>query len=180
MILKLRRALECAAFLLMGYTPIFTYNGGENPPIDYPRLLVSDTQQFAADGTTPIYIFSDQEIGAATNIEMNVWQSAQYYSGPLGIPTLPNIAVPYRRIAATLLDALCANKARLAAVQQILDVKLAPEKAAAALAAQAKALRDADDDSGAFVIIEQVNDVFSFKDRFWKTIQRQQGLGFIG
>jgi hypothetical protein len=179
-ILKLRRALGCAAFLLMSYTPIFTYSGGANPPIDYPRLLVSDTQQFAADGVTPIYIFSDQEIGAATNIEINVWQSAQYYSGPQGITPLPSIPVPYRRIAATLLDALAANKARLAAVQQILDVKLAPEKAAAALAAQAKAYREADDESGAFVIIEQVNDVFSFRDRFWKTVQRQQAGGFIG
>ena len=148
--------------------------------IDYPRLLVSDTQQYAADGVTPIYIFSDQEIGAATQIETSVWQSSMFFSGPQGIAQLPSQPpTPWRRIAATLLDALCANKSRLAAVQQILDVKLSPEKAAAALAAQAKALREADDNSGAFVIIEQVNDVFSFRDRYWKTVQRQIAGGYV-
>ena len=176
----MRRALGLAAFLLMAYVPIFTYNGGANPPVDYPRLLVSDTQQFGPDGITPIYVFSDQEVASATQIELSVWQSPQFYSGPQGNATLGNTPMPWRRIAATLLDALCANKARLAAVQQILDVKLSPEKAAQALASQAAALRKADDESGAFVIIEQVNDVFSFRDRYWKSVQRQFAGGPLG
>ncbi len=182
MILSLRRALlGCAALLLMpNYTGTFSYAGGANPPIDYPRLLVSDTQEFAADGTTPIYVFSDAEIGAATQIEIGVWQSSQFYSGPMGNATLGSAPVPWRRIAATLLDALAANKARLAAVVQILDVKLDPSKAAKALQDQAAALRKADDESGAFVIVEQVNDVFSFRDRYWKSVQRQFASGPLG
>ena len=182
MTLFVRRALlGCAAFLLMpNYTGTFSYAGGANPPVDYPRLLVSDTQQFAPDGTTPIYVFSDQEIAAATQIEISVWQSGQFYSGPMGNATLGSSPVPWRRIAATLLDSLAANKARLSVVQQILDVKLAPHLAAAAIQAQAAALRKADDESGAFVIVEQVNDVFSFRDRYWKSVQRQFASGPLG
>jgi hypothetical protein len=155
------------------YTGTFSYQGGLNPPIDYPRLIISDTQQFAADGVTPIYVFSDQEIQAATAIELAVWQSAQFWCGPQGTTPLNTQATPWRRIGATLLDSLAANKSRLSAVQQILDVKLNPSLAAKALQDQAQALRDADDNSGAFVIIEQVNDTFSFIDRYWKTVQRQ-------
>ena len=42
-----------------------------------------------------------------------------------------------------------------------------------ALHDQAEAYREIDDNSGAIFIIEQVNDQFSFYDRFWKQIQRQ-------
>lgn len=152
----------------------FSYNFGANPPIDYPRLLISDTQQFAADGVTPIYVFEDAEITAATNIELAVWQSPQRYSAGGGTNTLAGTNItPWRRIAATLLDSIAANKARLASITQLLDVKLSPQFAAKALREQAQALRDADDNSGAFVIIEQVNNQFAFRERFWKTIQRQ-------
>lgn len=149
------------------------------PQIDFVRLLVSDTTEFAADGTTPIYIFSDQEVLGAGQIELAVWQSAQFFSTQQGQVSFGTTPYPYRRVAANLLDALCANKSRLSAVQQILDVKLSPEKAAAALASQAAALRKADDESGAFTIIEQVNDVFSFRDRYWKSIQREFATGGI-
>ncbi len=149
------------------------------PQIDYIRLLVSDTQQYAADGTTPIYIFQDTEILGAGGIELAVWQSAQFYSQRDGQANFGNSAYPYRRVAANLLDALAANKSRLAAVQQILDVKLSPEKAAQALMSQAAVLRKTDDESGAFVVIEQVNDVFSFRDRYWRTIQREFSTGGI-
>lgn len=156
------------------YVGTFSYQGGANPPIDFPRLLISDTQQFAADGTTPVYVFSDQEIGAATSIELAVWQSGMFWSGRQGVSPLNNSAVvPWRRIAATLLDSLAANKAKLASVQQLLDVKLNPALAAKALQDQAAALRLADDNSGAFAIVEQVNDHWSFADRYWKTVQRQ-------
>ena len=143
-----------------------------NPPIDYPRLLVSDTTEFAADGTTPIYIFEDAEILAAALINNAVWTSAQFYSGPGGtyFPTSP---VNYLRTAALLLDSLAANRARLSSIKQVLDIKLDPALAAKNLKDQAQAYRDADDNSGAFIIAEQVNTQAAFQDRWWKQIQRQ-------
>lgn len=151
----------------------FSYAFGANPAIDYPRLLVADTAEFASDGVTAAYIFDDREILAATQIETSVFQSAQFYSGTQGRSALPTGPVPYRRIAATLLDALAADKARLASIKQVLDVKLDASDAAIQLRAGAQALRDADDNSGAFFIAEQVNGTFSFIDRWWKEVQRQ-------
>lgn len=153
----------------------FTYQGGANPPIDYPRLLCSDTVQFDAQNNR-VYAFEDSEIVAATQIELSVWQSGMFYSGAAGSATGPTTPMPWRRIAATLLDALAANQARLSVIAQLLDVKLNP-KAADDIRQQAQALRDADDNSGAFVIVEQVNNVFSFRDRYWKSVQRQSGGG---
>lgn len=155
---------------------MFTYGFGANPPIDYPRLLISDTVEYDANGNR-VYAFEDSEITAAAQIEMGVWQSAQFYSAPSGQATLPTVPVPYRRVAATLLDSLAANQARLQIIAKLLDVTVNPN-ASKAMAAQAQALRDADDNAGTFVIIEQVNDVFSFRDRYWKQIQREQGGGF--
>ena len=74
--------------------------------------------------------------------------------------------------------ALASNQARISLISQQLDTKLNPG-AVKDMQAQAAALREADDNSGAFVIIEQVNDGFSFIDRYWKTYQRQSG-GFPG
>ncbi len=76
------------------------------------------------------------------------------------------------RTAALLLDSIAANKARLSSITQLLDVKLSPEKAAESLRAQAKQYRDVDDDSMAFVIIEQCNTDWSFVQRFWNQWQR--------
>lgn len=161
----------------MAYSPIFTYTGGENPPIDYPRLMISDTTEFAKDGTTPIYVFSDQEIAAMTQIQLLQFQSSQFFSPPAGL-NLPSYPVPYLRIAAGLLDAMVANKAKLASVRRILDVELDPSKAAQWLKEQAQAYRDADDNSGSFFIIEQVNNDWSLYQRYWSQVQRQQGVGF--
>ena len=156
------RMARAAALLFM-----FTYNYGANPPIDYPRLLISDTVEAN-------HIFEDSEITMAYSIETGTFQSSMFYSYPSG-NSLPTQPIPYRRIAALLLDSIAANKSRLASVMALLDVKLAPEKAAQELRAQAKALRDTDDNDGAFFIIEQVHDVFSFRQRFWSQVQRQQG-----
>jgi hypothetical protein len=150
----------------------FSYQYGQNPAIDFPRLLISDT-------LATNHIFEDAEIMAATNITANIWQSAQFYTPPSGVGTLPTTPISYYRIAALLLDSIAANKARLASITQILDVKLDPSKAAKALQDQARAYREIDDNSGAFVLIEQVNDNFSFYDRFWKQIQRQSA-GTLG
>lgn len=149
----------------------FTYQYGANPTIDYPRMLISDTTQNNAQGQR-IYAFEDSEILSAYAIEQNVWMSPQFYSGNIGLQTESNPPVSYRRVAATLLDCLAADQARLSILSQVLDVKLQPH-AVTDMQAQAKALRDADDNSGSFVIIEQVNDEWSFRDRYWKSIQRE-------
>ena len=153
----------------------FTYNYGANPPIDWPRLMASDTVEFDSNGQR-VYAFEDSEIQAFTQIESQVWQSGMYWSGWAGNATLPSNPVPWNRIAARLLDSLAANYARIAIVSGVLDVKL-NAAAAADMRATAAALRELDDNSGAFVLIEQVNNVFSFRDRYWKSVQRQSGGG---
>lgn len=173
----MRRLLTgCAAFLFMVFTGTFSYSGGANPPIDYPRLLVSDTVQFGANGTTPIFAFWDEEIIAATNIERAVWQSSMFFTQGQGNPMLPNQPMPWRRIAATMIDCLASNQARLSLISQQLDTKL-NAGAVKDMMAQAAALRTVEDNNGSFAIIEQVTTSFSFIDRYWKTVQREWGGG---
>lgn len=142
----------------------FSYQFGANPPIDWPRLLISDT-------TDTNHIFEDSEITAATVISQQVYQSAQFYSGTQ-FATLPTTPVDYYRVAALLLDSIAANKSRLASITQLLDVKLAPEAAAKSLRDQAAAYRELSDNSGAFAVIEQVHNMWTFKERFFKQAQR--------
>lgn len=156
----------------------WSYESGNNPAIDYPRLLISDT-----DPLQPI--FQDEEILAVEQIVRQPFQSGMFFStpnGPVGGGTLgtalPQLPIPYYRVAAILLNSIASNKARLASIQQLLDVKIDPQRAAQALQAQAKAYLDLDDNSGAFMIIEQVNNDWSFRDRFWKQWQRQSAGSF--
>jgi hypothetical protein len=156
----------------MPYTPTYSYSGGANPVPDFPRLLVADTG--------PTFVFSDQEISAMISIVQGQFQSGMFFDaagGPPGGGTLgaylPSQPIPYYRVAGMLLSSLAANKARLSSVVKLLDVTLSADKAAKALMDQAKAYFDADDNSGAFMIIEQVNDSFSFRDRYWKSFLRQ-------
>jgi hypothetical protein len=160
----------------MSYVPTFSYDPA-NPAIFYPRLLISDTVQFGKDGVTPIYVFSDQEIQAMTTIVTLNWQSAQFYSPPAG-QQLPGNPIPYMRIAAGLLDCIAANKSKLASITRILDVELSPSVAAKMLREMAQEYRDVDDNSGSFCLIEQVNDDWSLISRYWKQVQRMQGVGF--
>jgi hypothetical protein len=151
----------------------FSYNLGANPAIDYPRLLVSDTQ-------IENHIFEDEEIQAATQIQQLFFQSGMFYSGAgptggnvIGTFTFPNPPTSYLRVAAFLLNALAANKSRLASIKQMLDVKLDSSDAAIQCRATAQMYLDMDDNSGAFVIIEQVHDYQTYQERFWKQVQRQ-------
>src|SRR5580704_6477711 len=144
----------------MSYTPTFSYNGGANPPIDYPRLLCYDTNEFLADGVTRAYMFSDQEIMAAAAINQGIWQSSMFYTQPTGLPNLPSSPSNYFRQAATLLFSFASNRARLASIKQLLDAKLDASDAAIQMRAQAQAYLDMDNESGAFVIIEMVQDKF--------------------
>jgi len=142
----------------------FSYQFGANPAIDYPRFLASDTVD---EG----HVFEDSEIAMATVIQSKMWQSSQQYSGVAGA-NLPAAPVSYRRVAAMLLDAVAANQARLSSITQLLDVSLDPGKAALSLRDAAKCLRE-EDDAGAFVIIEQVQQPFGFRDRWWAQAARQ-------
>lgn len=144
----------------------FSYDLENNPAIAYVRLLIADTSEPA--------IFSDEEITAAHRIQQATFQSSMLYSSSsAGRLNLPSSPVSYLRVAALLLDALASNKSRLSAITRLLDVSLSPEKAAASLREQAKQYRMTDDESGAFVIIEQCSTTWSFLDRFYKTVQRQ-------
>jgi hypothetical protein len=174
------RAAFLFALAVFAMSTDFTYGPAASPPtinpqIDYVRGLISDTQEFAEDGVTPIFIFSDTEITMFTQMQAAFgWQSTQFYSPPAGA-FLPSSPTGYLRIAATMLTSIAANKARLSSVLQLLDVKLDASKAAKALQDTAQRYLDMDDNSGAVVIIESVNDYFSFRDRFWKQVQRQSG-----
>lgn len=153
-----------------GATLSFSYQFGNYPAIDYPRLLISDTQE-------QNHVFEDSEILAAYAINAAQFQSSMFFSPPAG-RNLPSQPISYLRCAALLLDALAANKARLSSITQLLDVKLSPQFARKALADQAQAYRDIDDNSGAFMIIEQCPTSWAFYDRFWNQWQRQSGGGF--
>ena len=145
----------------------FTYDFTNSPLISYTRLLVSDT-----DPSKPI--FSDAEITAAHAINQAVFSSGMFYSGSAGA-NLPASPSNYLRAAALLLRAIACSKARLAAVQGLLDVKLNAAAAAAALEKQAAAYIKMDDESGAFFIAEQVSTCWDLNRRFWNQIQRQSG-----
>jgi hypothetical protein len=148
----------------------FSYQFGNNPQIDYVRLLISDTQELN-------HIFEDSEISMAYSIQGAQFQSSMFFSPPAG-RNLPSSPVSYLRVAALLLDSLASNKARLSSITQLLDVHLAPSVAAKALRDQAQAYRDTDDNSGAFMVIEQCPTTWAFQDRFWNQWQRQSGGGF--
>ncbi len=152
---------------------MFSYHScdGTQNQIDFVRLLIFDTQSVN-------HIFEDSEILAGYQIQAAQFQSSQLYSFSAG-QNLPQSPVSYLRVSALLLDALAANKSRLASIKQLLDVRLDASDAAIQLRATAKSYRDTDDNSGAFFIIEQVqtNDPFSFKDRFWSQVMRQSGGG---
>lgn len=148
----------------------FTYDFANYPMVAYVRLLIPDNN-------SENFVFSDTEIGAFYAIQQSTFQSAMYYSPPAG-QQLPSQPLAYLRVAALALDTLASNKAKLASITRLLDVELKPADAAKALHAQAEAYRDIDDNAGAFMIIEQVNNDATLLDRYWKQVQRQQGVPF--
>jgi hypothetical protein len=144
----------------------FSYDFTNNASVAYIRLLISDTQASQA-------IFSDEEIAAFYVIQQSQFQSGMYYSGSAGV-NLPSVPVSYLRVAALALGTMASSNAKLSSVVQLLDVKLDPSKAAQMLRDQAQEYRDIDDNAGAICIIEQVNNSWSFADRWWRQFQRQQ------
>jgi hypothetical protein len=148
----------------------FTYDFAAAPQISNVRLLISDTD-------SSNFVFEDAEITAAFTIQQSQFQSAQFYSPPAGA-NLPASPVSYLRVAALLLDAMACNASKLALFTRILDVEMSSATAAAALRDQAKQYRTTDDDAGAFMVIEQVNNGWTLRQRYWNQVQRQQGQGF--
>lgn len=139
----------------------FSYGAGANPTIDYVRLLVADT---AAVG----YIFEDSEIMAAYQID------AVAVIGQGNSTTFTSYGTASaRRAAATLLDALAANKARLGNALKVLDIQIDTKSAAADLRAQARLLREVEMESGTFAIAEMINEPFGARERWWKQAMRQ-------
>lgn len=152
----------------MPATVPFSYDFTSNPLIANIRLLIPDTVNTDAQPA----VFSDTEITAFYNIQQSQFQSSMFFSWPAG-RNLPSQPVSYLRVAALALDTLANNSAQLGIITKLLDVSLSPKDAAQALAARADSLRKTDDESGAFIIVEQVNSVWAFIDRYWKQVQRQ-------
>jgi hypothetical protein len=139
----------------------FSYNMGANPVIDYPRLIIADTDSTHA-------IFQDEEIMSAYNIDSMVMFIPVGQGSPVQVNTAPSA----RRAAATLLDSLASNKARLASALMVLDIKIDSTKAAKELRDSAKALRDTEADSGNFAITEMVQTQWAARERVWKQLLR--------
>ncbi len=142
----------------------FTYDFTTAPDLSTVRLLVSDT-----DATKPI--FQDVEIQAAMNVE----NSQSVIVGLTGFyPAIPvKQLVSYRRCAALLLRALASNKARLSAIQGLLDVKLNAAQASKALNDLADQYIADEASSGYFAISEMVVNAFSMRERLVAMLYRQ-------
>lgn len=147
----------------------FTYQFGANGQPDQVRMLIADT-----DSTHPI--FQDSEVQMALTMESSqyLYVSSMSVQGGNATPVQTN-QVSTLRAAALLLDSLAANKSRLAAINELLDVKLSADKAADALRAQAKRYRDTEANQGHFAIAEIVNDQFQARERVWKQLLRLEG-----
>lgn len=146
---------------------MFTYQFGANPRIDYVRLLIGDTQ-------CENHIFEDAEIESFHQINRLQFQSGMFYSGSMG-KNLPDPPTSYLRAAAMALDAIAGSRSRMGGVTKLLDVTLDIGKVASSLRDQANQWREIDDNSGAFMIIEQCTTSWGFLQRFYSQIQRQVG-----
>src|SRR5688572_3414425 len=145
---------------------MFTYRYGANPRIDYVRMLIGDT---VCEG----HIFEDSEIESAYAIQAAQFQSSMLYDN-LQSPGLPATPVSYLRVAALLMDSLASNRTRLMGVTKLLDVTLSDSLSVArGLRDQANQWREVEDNSGAFVIVEQCHTIGGFLQRFYSQIQRR-------
>ncbi len=151
----------------------FTFSDGNNPIIDYPRLLIPD---FIDNPPDQPAAFTDGQILAFYQILASQYQSSMFFSGP-AYRNLPQQPVSYLRVAAYALQSLAGQASKVASVTKLLDVSLSPKEAAAALAQRSKDWLEIDDNAGAFAIVEQVCTGWAFQNRFWNQIARQTGGG---
>lgn len=150
----------------------FTYDFGSNPAISNVRLLIADTQP----GPSPFPLFNDAEIMQALYLEsaQNLYVSGMATQGGQNA-VVPVQIYSYYRAAALLLDALAANNSLLSSIQKLLDVELAPGKAAQELRATAAEYRKTEANAGHWAIAELVHDQFSARERVWKQLLRLYG-----
>ena len=139
--------------------------------VDAIRALIADTNPLRP-------IFQDEEIMIFYRIQAATFQSSMYFSGIQGSVNLPQSPISYLRVAALALDAMASNKAYLASIKSIPDVTLNTANASSELMKKAAGYRQVDDESGAFVIIEQVCTTWAFTQRYWSQVQRQTGGGY--
>ncbi len=134
----------------------WTYTPGT--PIFYVRSLIPDTDPVKV-------IFTDEELNGYLflNSSQGLYSSGQAW--PIGTTqTMPVQVYSYYRAAAQAIDVIASNRARLATVEMILDVKLNPGIAAKTLHDIAEGLREQDENMS-FGIVEQVFDPFSARER---------------
>jgi hypothetical protein len=137
----------------------FSYGFGANPSIDNVRFLVGDTVD---DG----HIFEDSEITMASSM----CSFACIYPTGGGQGTTSSAASPFF-VAASMLESLSAVRAR-SAIKKLLDVELDGKTASQALRDVAKCLRESEQMSGAFAIIEQAGDAFAMRQRLYAQVLR--------
>jgi hypothetical protein len=144
----------------------FTYDPTSQTPFTIVRLLIPDT-----DATKPIYNDAEINIFLYVTSSQGLYVSGQAGNYLNGAGSLAQVQSPLFA-AALALDSIASNKARLAAISQILDVKLGHDAAAAALHTQAEAYRNLERNSGAFAIAERVVDQFSARERLLSQYRR--------
>jgi hypothetical protein len=125
-------------------------------------MLIADT-----DSVHPIFQDSEIQMALLMNTSSYLYASMGQFFGPPPVNVTSTL-----RAAALLLDSLASNKARLAAIVELLDVKLSADKAAIQLRAQAKEFRDLENNSGSFAIAEMVNDQFQARERVGRQFLR--------
>ncbi len=149
--------------------PTYTYQYGANPTIDYPRLLIPDTD---VSGGATTALFADEEIMMAYNVSTLAVFVAPNSGGIAAvIPGTPS----YRWVAASLQDVLAGSSARLGRMLKALDIQVDTRQASADLRASAEALRDQERNSGSFGIAEMCTNQFTMRERWYKQILRLDG-----
>lgn len=153
----------------------FTYHfcDGTNDRIDFIRAMIADTVDVNPEGV--VHTWEDSEIEGFYRMVGMVWQSSMQYSGTMGVANLPSPPVSIFRVAAAMLDAQACNGAKLAGALELLDAKVNLSDGANLFHQQAAAMREIDDNSGSFAIVEQTNTIFAYRDKFWAGWQRQIG-----
>lgn len=141
----------------------WSYQMGGNPPIDYVRLLIADTD-------VNNQVFQDEEIRMAAPIIPTFYMTPNNGGGQAAGPNF--VSPSYYRQAAILLDVLAADKSRLAAQLKVLDIEMNLQVAAQELRATAKEYRDVEDNSGSFAIVEMVPNNYAAYERVWKQLLR--------
>lgn len=145
----------------------YTYPSGV-PVFDYTRLLIPDT-------TAP-FIFDDDEINMFIYQEsaQALYVSGQAVAGANSVNITPQVYEP-RLAASQALRVIASRLSQQAALEQLLDVKLACATAAAQARADAKELRDQVAERGDFAIAEMVNTPFAARERVYNQLLRVEG-----